>query len=126
MRVVIESSVSSESRGMVSSRSTMDLASQRIRDKLWSSILPNVEPLGTWAGYGSGLPSCDGCDLIIGEQDVEQEVELRDRRTLHFHVRCAALWQVLRMALPDVAEGEHRASDERSPGVSQAGEHDRD
>ena len=110
---------------MVSSRSTMDLASQRIRDKLWSSILPNVEPLGTWAGYGTGLPSCDGCDLIIGEQDVEQEVELRDRRTLRFHVRCAALWQVLRMALPDVAEGEHRASDETVHGVSQAGEHDR-
>src|SRR5260370_42097407 len=92
MRVAIESSVSSETRGMGSSRSTMDLASQRIRDKLWSSILPNVEPLGTWAGYGTGLPYCDGCDLIIGKQDVEPAPGLSARRTRHFHGRSVALW----------------------------------
>jgi hypothetical protein len=56
---------------------------------------------------------------------VEHEVGLRDRRRLHFHVRCAALWQVLRMALPDVGEGAPGASDGTSPGVSQPGEHDR-
>jgi hypothetical protein len=103
----------------------MDPAAHRIRDRLWSGVLPNVEPLETWAGYSTGLLYCDGCDLIIGEQDVEHEVGLRDRRRLHFHVRCAALWQVLRMALPDVVEGEPRASDGTSPSVSQPGEHDR-
>jgi hypothetical protein len=32
----------------------MDLASQRIRDKLWYGILPDVAPVKTWAGYGTG------------------------------------------------------------------------
>ena len=42
----------------------MDLASQWIRDKLWSGVLPNVEPLKTWGGYGNGS-ACDGCELPI-------------------------------------------------------------
>lgn len=77
----------------------MDLAAQRIRDKLWYGILPNAEPVKTWAGYGNGA-ACDGCELGIGAKEVEHEVELESGRTLHLHVACAGLWQVLRTALP--------------------------
>lgn len=77
----------------------MDLASQRIRDKLWSGALPNAEPVKTWAGYGNGT-TCDGCELSIEPKQPEHEIEVEDGRTLHFHVACAGLWQVLRTALP--------------------------
>ncbi len=77
----------------------MDLASQRIRDKLWYGILPNVDPVSTWAGYGSGR-SCDGCEMIIGPKEAEHEAELANGRTLRFHAVCETLWRVLRTALP--------------------------
>jgi len=76
-----------------------DLASQRIRAKLWDGILPNAAPIAARAGHGSGRP-CDGCDLPIGAREAEHAVELEDGRGLRFHVSCATLWQVLRMALP--------------------------
>jgi methionyl-tRNA synthetase len=73
----------------------MDLASQRIRDKLRSGILPNSEPIKTWAGYGNGT-TCDGCDMRIEPREAEHEVELESGRTLHFHVACASLWLAYR------------------------------
>lgn len=76
-----------------------ELASQRIRAKLWDGVLPNAAPIATRAGHGPGRP-CDGCDLPIGAREAEQAVELEDGRGLRFHVACASLWQVLRMALP--------------------------
>lgn len=77
----------------------MDQASQRIRDKLWDGILPNVAPKTTWGGYGSGR-CCDGCDEPIGEKEAEHEVEIEDGRSFRFHVSCSSLWQILRQALP--------------------------
>lgn len=82
-------------------RRPMDPASQRIRDKLWYGLLPNVAPVKTWGGYGTGHKLCDGCDVTITPKEVEHEVELGDGRTLRFHVACASLWQVLRTALPE-------------------------
>lgn len=76
-----------------------ELASQRIRAKLWDGVLPNAAPIATRAGHGSDRP-CDGCDLPIGAREAEHAVELEDGRGLRFHVACASLWQVLRMALP--------------------------
>ena len=76
-----------------------ELASQRIRAKLWDAVLPNAAPIATRAGHGSDRP-CDGCDLPIGAREAEHAVELEDGRGLRFHVACASLWQVLRMALP--------------------------
>jgi hypothetical protein len=78
----------------------MDQASQRIRDKLWYGILPNGAPAKRSGRFGSGR-LCDGCDLVLGSKDVEYNVELPDGRTLSFHLNCASLWQVLRMALPE-------------------------
>jgi hypothetical protein len=78
----------------------MDPAAQRIRDKLWYGILPNVAPVKTWGGQGTGHKLCDGCDATIWPKEAEQEVELENGRTLRFHVACASLWQVLRSALP--------------------------
>ena len=76
-----------------------ELASQRIRAKLWDGVLPNAAPIATRAGHGSDRP-CDGCDLPIGAREAEHAVELEDGRGLRFHVACESLWQVLRMALP--------------------------
>ena len=76
-----------------------DLAARRIRDKLWDGVLPNAAPVKTWAAYGSGR-CCDGCEMPIVEKEAEHEVELGDGRRLRFHISCATLWQVLRMALP--------------------------
>lgn len=81
-------------------RRPMDPASQRIRDKLWYGLLPNVTPVKTWGGYGTGHKLCDGCDVTITPKEVEHEVELEDGSTLRFHIACASLWQVLRTALP--------------------------
>lgn len=78
----------------------MDLASQRIRDKLWYGILPNVAPVKTRGSHGTGHKLCDGCDATIWPNEGEQEVELKSGRRLRFHVACASLWQVLRAALP--------------------------
>ena len=82
-------------------------AAERIRAKLWDGVLPNAAPVATRAGHGSGRP-CDGCELPIGAREAEHAVELEDGRGLHFHVSCAALWQVLRMALP--ASGDKKGS----------------
>ena len=76
-----------------------ELASQRIRAKLWDGVLPNAAPIATRAGHGSDRP-CDGCDLPIGAREAEHAVDLEDGRGVRFHVACASLWQVLRMALP--------------------------
>ena len=79
----------------------MDPASQRIRDKLWYGLLPNVAPVNTsGVGHGTGHKLCDGCDATIWPNEGEQEVELKSGRRLRFHVACAGLWQVLRTALP--------------------------
>jgi hypothetical protein len=78
----------------------MDHASQCIQDKLWYGILPNVAPAKRSGKFGSDR-SCDGCDLVLGPTDVEYGVELPDGRRLRFHLNCASLWQVLRMALPE-------------------------
>jgi hypothetical protein len=78
----------------------MDLASQRIRDKLRWGILPDAEPIRIWAGYGNGTV-CDGCEISIEPKEVEHEVELENGRTLHFHIACARLWLSLRTALRD-------------------------
>jgi hypothetical protein len=69
----------------------MDQASQRIRDKLWYGILPNVAPAKRSGRFGSGR-MCDGCDLVLGSKDVEYNVELPDGRTLSFHLNCCRSW----------------------------------
>jgi hypothetical protein len=56
----------------------MDPAAQRIRDKLWYGILPNVRPFKTRSGHGTGHKLCDGCDVTIWPKEAEQEVEVKD------------------------------------------------
>jgi hypothetical protein len=82
-------------------RGPMDPASQRIRDKVWYGILPNLTPVKIWDASGTGHKLCDGCDATITPKEIERGVELGDGRTLRFHAACASLWQVLRMALPE-------------------------
>ena len=79
----------------------MDPAAERIRDKLWYGLLPNVPPVKTsGVGHGTGHKLCDGCDATIWPTEAEQEARLKDGRTLRLHVACAGLRQVLRSALP--------------------------
>jgi len=47
----------------------------------------------TFAGFGTGQ-RCDGGDTPILLEEMEYEVEARDRRTFRFHVRCVLLWQM--------------------------------
>ena len=47
------------------------------------------------------LLDCDGCDQALVSKDVEYNVELPDGWTLSFHLNCASMWQVLRMALSE-------------------------
>jgi hypothetical protein len=84
---------------MICSRATMDEASRRITDTLWSGMLPTDEPVKMWGGLGSGV-TCDGCDAPILPSESEHEVEMPDGRTLRFHVACRGLWQVLQKAMP--------------------------
>jgi hypothetical protein len=80
----------------------MQIAHQRIHDKLASQVLPTQEPSTTWAGFGSGVP-CDGCERSIRESEVEHELEFDTsrggKRTLHFHVACVAIWRALKELL---------------------------
>jgi hypothetical protein len=77
----------------------MDETGRRITDKLWRGTLPADEPVKMWGGSGSGGP-CDGCDLVIGSDESEHEMEMSNGRVLKFHVTCAALWRVLKQARP--------------------------
>jgi len=44
-----------------------------------------------WAGYGSG-EQCDYCGALIGESEVELELELM-AGDLRFHRQCLRLWE---------------------------------
>ena len=78
----------------------MDVASQRIAEKLAARILPGIdEPIARWEGFGIGL-HCDGCDVAILPSERQRELALSDGRTIRFHGTCAETWQRLRGVLP--------------------------
>jgi hypothetical protein len=68
----------------------MDVASQRITDKLWLGALPAEAPVKVRPGFGSGL-ACDGCDEMTSSSQPEHAVEMPDGNTLRFHVPCAGV-----------------------------------
>jgi hypothetical protein len=77
----------------------MDVASQRIAEKLAARILPGTEPGATWRGFGIGL-HCDGCDRPVLPSEEQMELVLPDGRTLRFHASCADEWRRLKSVLP--------------------------
>ncbi len=62
----------------------------RAREWVASGRLPSTVPGTLLAGSGTGT-SCSLCDAPI--QPGQVEYELSDGATLHFHLRCHAIWQ---------------------------------
>jgi hypothetical protein len=74
-------------------RALYSLAQKRIM----TGALPYLTPKRVWAGSGAGEP-CSLCGKDIELKEVEYEIEEANGRTLRFHLRCHAIWQ---LALPD-------------------------
>jgi hypothetical protein len=58
------------------------------------SLMPQREPLRTWAGHGTGVV-CNGCGATIKAHEIEYEVELppgSDVPALNFHLACYRTW----------------------------------
>ncbi len=73
-------------------------ATEIIHDKLRLRVLPATGAIATYAGLGTGL-TCDGCDGEVGHKDLEYQILLADGAVLHFHARCALVWEALGAAL---------------------------
>ena len=63
----------------------------RAREYVASGRLPRTVPKSIFAGPGTGM-SCSLCDSPIEPWQVEYE--LSGGVTLHFHMRCHAIWQL--------------------------------
>ena len=58
------------------------------------SLMPQREPLRTWAGHGTGV-ICNGCGESIQAHEIEYEVEMppgSDVPALNFHLACYRTW----------------------------------
>jgi hypothetical protein len=58
------------------------------------SLMPQREPLRTWAGHGTGV-ICNGCGEPIQAHEIEYEVEMppgSDVPALNFHLACYRTW----------------------------------
>jgi hypothetical protein len=63
-------------------------------EKVDASLVPQREPLRTWAGHGTGA-ICNGCGERIQAHEIEYEVEMpkgRDVPALNFHLVCYRNW----------------------------------
>jgi len=89
--IPLTANCSAEKRSEVDVPSSPD-AAEKIRDKLVTGRLPDVGGIA-FTGVGT-REICDGCDSAILSEELEYELEARDRRTFRFHVRCVLLWQV--------------------------------
>jgi hypothetical protein len=57
-----------------------DLA-EVVRRKITAGVLPADVPTKAWVGHGTDA-TCTICDLLIGPDDLECEVDLPDARTV--------------------------------------------
>ena len=63
-------------------------------EKVDVSLIPQREPLRTWAGHGTGVV-CNGCGEPIRAHEIEYEVEMppgSDAAVLNFHLACYRSW----------------------------------
>jgi CheY-like chemotaxis protein len=80
------------------SKPTINLgAAEIIRTKVDSGALPLPAdpPAKCWVGKGTGR-ACEGCDKVIGPDEIEYEVDIADGRTLRLHADCLAAWHAAR------------------------------
>jgi hypothetical protein len=80
---------------------------RRAREKLDRRELPSTEPQRIWIDSGTG-EACSLCGELIGEPDLEYELEYRPGLTagsalLRFHSRCHAAWQTERLRADESA-----------------------
>jgi len=72
----------------------------KARAKLREGTLPLVKPSRTWGGPGASL-TCAVCDLSIGKDQIEFEVQFVLARVarpavFHFHLACFSAWELER------------------------------
>ena len=65
-----------------------------IAERLASAVLPNESPIRQWAGYGRSN-KCDGCDVAILAEQVEDELDFADGRRIRLHRDCTTEWMRL-------------------------------
>jgi hypothetical protein len=68
---------------------------QRARVRIREGMLPCVTHYRTWGGHGSNEP-CALCDLVIGGDEVEYEIEAPAAAgggLYRFHFLCHDAWQ---------------------------------
>jgi hypothetical protein len=83
-----------EAEPMPSDRSELDLR-QRARERIREGRLACISHYRTWGGRGSNEP-CALCDVTIGRDEVEYEIEALDATSVclyRFHFRCHDAWQ---------------------------------
>jgi hypothetical protein len=71
------------------------------RKLIANGSLPRTVPKLFWAGSGTG-GTCSLCELTIEPEQVEYEMAEGGGGTLHFHMRCHAIWQ---LAASDSSKG---------------------
>ena len=72
------------------------------RKLIANGTLPSAVPGGlAWAGCGTG-ETCSLCELTIKPEQIGYELTGNGGVTLHFHMRCHAIWQ---LAATDGAKG---------------------
>jgi hypothetical protein len=67
---------------------------RRARERIREGRLPCTTHYRTWAGHGRDEP-CALCDVNIGADEVEYEIETLDAPGVHlfrFHFRCHDAW----------------------------------
>jgi hypothetical protein len=83
-----------EAEPMTSDRIELDLR-QRARERIREGRLACIRHYRTWGGRGSDQP-CALCDLLIGRDEVEYEIEALDATSellYRFHFQCHDAWQ---------------------------------
>ena len=65
-----------------------------IRKRIDAGVLPSVDHLKRWVGYGQGR-ICDACDDPVLAVQIEHELDFPgpDRRTIRLHAGCAGLFE---------------------------------
>ena len=64
-----------------------------VRKHMRAGELPVIRVLNVAGGYGSGALCCV-CGEQIQHSQAEYEAALTSERTLQFHIKCFALWQL--------------------------------
>ena len=65
-----------------------------IRERITAGVLPKIEHVKRWVGYGQNL-RCQACDDMILPAQVEHELDFPypDGRTVRLHAGCAGLYE---------------------------------